>query len=37
MDLHKSTDNIEIGYALERGREEIMRYYIRILAALLEK
>jgi hypothetical protein len=37
MDLQKSTDNIEIGYAIERGREEIMRYYIRILAALLEK
>jgi hypothetical protein len=37
MDLLKSTDNIEIGYSLERGREEIMRYYVRILTVLLEK
>lgn len=37
LDLVKDVDNIELSYGMQAGREEIMRYYIRILASLLEK
>ena len=37
LDLSKEGDNIELTYGMQSGREEIMRYYIRILASLLEK
>jgi len=37
LDLIKEGDNVELSYGMQCGREEIMRYYIRILASLLER
>ena len=37
LDLSKEGDNIELTYGMQSGREEIMRYYIRILAKKKKK
>jgi hypothetical protein len=37
FDFKKQGDTVELAYEFEKGREEIMRYYIRILASIFEK